>query len=278
MLQPDDVVWSIINDGFCSYKIKADKSTFCRNENNVTGLCNRQSCPLANSNYATVREFDGECYLYVKDRERGHKPASWWEKIKLDGDTTKAQEQIEEKLQYWSGFVRGTCKERVAKMHEYLKRMKKLRMKNEQPIVSVRKMKAVKRDRNREERAKEVARLESTIERELMERLKQGVYGEIYNLSQKTFDKVLDKKGKAQTLEEEDEEEYKEMMEFVEGESEEEEYEREEELDIEDTLIREESIPKRTRRHGPRVEIEYEEEFEPRSERRSVSCFVNDHA
>ncbi len=36
------------------------------NKFNVSGLCSKQNCPLANSRYATVREIEGQTYLYMK--------------------------------------------------------------------------------------------------------------------------------------------------------------------------------------------------------------------
>lgn len=212
-MQQDDVVWQIINNQFCSFKIKTPSSTFCRNEFSVTGLCNKQSCPLANSQYATVREFNGKLYLCKKVVERAHLPSKLWEKIPLSLNVEEAKAQVEKHLEFWSQFSIGKCQMRIERITEVQKRMRRLENSPNQPILLPKKSKKVKRDRNRENRALEVSRLETVIEKELVDRLQQGVYGEIYNFHPRAFDGLIKEQGgQVQELEEESEEEYQRLL------------------------------------------------------------------
>ncbi|KAF4334502.1 MAK16 [Fusarium beomiforme] len=155
MSASDEIIWSIINNSFCSFKIKTDKAqTFCREPHNVTGLCNRQSCPLANSRYATVREHANKLYLMVKTPERSHQPSKL---VQTRMRRIAAEEErLGEKL--------------VPKMAPKIRH----------------------REQARERKAEAAAKLERTIERELVERLRQGAYGDQpLNVSETIWKKVL---------------------------------------------------------------------------------------
>lgn len=130
-MQHDDIIWNIINNSFCSFKakLKKEKQVFCRNPYSITGLCNRKTCPLSNSKYATLKEEDGIIVLYIKTVERAHQPNQLWEKIKLPRNYTQALKIIDEKLQYWSPFLLHRIKQRLTRITQYLIRLRKLKTK-----------------------------------------------------------------------------------------------------------------------------------------------------
>jgi protein MAK16 len=212
----DDLIWQVINKQFCSFQIRPHQSQnnqdFCRNEYNVTGLCDRRSCPLANAQYATVKQVDGKLYLYMKTVERAHTPKNTWQRIKLSKEYAKALRQIDENLMYWSEFNINKCKQRFTRLKQVQITERRMALKEERGDISERnyvgvKHKVKKREEKRERKALAAARIEKAIEKELLDRLKSGAYGDKpLNVDDKIWKKVLGKIEDTQEVNEEEEE------------------------------------------------------------------------
>ncbi|QDZ25617.1 MAK16-like protein [Chloropicon primus] len=242
-MQNDEIIWSVINHHHCSFKVSTkmqnkETQNFCRNQYNVTGLCNRSSCPLANSRYATILEEKGRCYLYMKTIERAHSPKNLWQRVKLSRNYAKALEQIDSHLKYWPKFLVHKNKQRLTKITQYLIRMKRLALRVRPKLVTVPARKE-KVERKREAKAEAASNVDREIEKELLSRLQSGNYQDIYNFPAKQYNKVLNQ------------------------EEEEAEREREEEYDSGEDSQRNSLL---SDGEGEEGEAEYEEEFEGESE------------
>ncbi|SCU90968.1 LADA_0F07360g1_1 [Lachancea dasiensis] len=294
----DEVIWQTINQHFCAYKLKTDKGqNFCRNEYNVTGLCNRQSCPLANAKYATVKNVDGRLYLYMKTAERAHTPAKMWERIRLSKNYANALKQVDDHLLYWNKFLIHKCKQRLTRLTQVAVTERRMELREEERHYVGVAPKVKRREENRERKALAAAKIEKAIEKELLERLKSGAYGDKpLNVDEKIWKKVLghvEDDQEDEDLEEEEDEESDAEIEYVEDDGDDEELMDVEDLERwlddpnashdedsgdddseedssddsdEDDDTKDQKRKRKTtaaRKKRPRVEIEYEEETNP---------------
>lgn len=291
----DEIIWQVINHQFCAFKIKTTKEqNFCRNEYNVSGFCNRQSCPLANARYATVKNIEGRLYLYMKTAERAHMPSKLWERVKLSKNYNKALSQIDENLQYWQKFLIHKCKQRLTRLTQVAMTERRLALREDERHYVGIKPKVKRREENRERKALVAAKIEKAIEKELLERLKSGAYGDKpLNVDENIWKKVLNKEYEEEEEDESDDEIEIESgdedsdvgeVEYVEDDGEDDlvdledlekwlddssasESESDDEKDDDEVTTdgkrkpaEDDAASKAKKRRRPRVEIEYEEE------------------
>jgi protein MAK16 len=239
----------------------------------------------------------------MKTVERAHSPKNLWERIDLSRNYTKALAQVEEHLQFFPKAMQHRNKQRLTKIHQYLIRMRKLKLRElrgeKAKRVGINKKVEI-REARREKKALVAAKIDNNIEKELLERLAKGTYGDIYNFPEVPYQKALEEIAESESEDEmEDESEEEEgLVEYVEdfddeesieedmeemgygisesseedGESSEDESSEEDDDDDESSESGEDESPKDKtkkkpvkktkpyKRRGTRVEIEYEEE------------------
>ena len=170
---------------------------------------------MANSRYATVRPDPetGALCLYLKTVERAHLPSKWWEKVRLSNNYEKALAQIDEKTIYWPKFLSHKCKQRLTRLTQVAIRSRRLAREEErlgEKLVPRLPSKIRRRESTRERKAEGAAKVERAIERELIERLRSGAYGDRpLNVEENVWKKVLkglERAEKGEELADEDEE------------------------------------------------------------------------
>ncbi len=152
---------------------------------------------MANSRYATVRPDPetGALCLFIKSPERAHLPSKWWEKIRLPNNYEKALASIDEKLIYWPKFYIHKCKQRLTRLTQVAIRERRIAKEEDrlgERLVPNLAPKIRRREETRERKAESAAKVERAIERELIERLRSGAYGDRpINVEENVWKKVL---------------------------------------------------------------------------------------
>ena len=102
-----------------------------------------------------------------------------WKEIPLDENYAKALEQIDENLEFWNKFIVHKCKQRLTKLREMIRRMRRQRIRGMHEIMAIH-CGTEQRDDVRMAKAEKRLMIDTEIEKELVDRLKLGTYGQLY--------------------------------------------------------------------------------------------------
>jgi protein MAK16 len=131
----------------------------------------------------------------MKTIERAHTPRDLWERVKLNPNMLRSLEQIDRHLAYWPKYLVNTAKRRLARIHQYLIRMRRAQSKLRLELVPVSAHKE-RMERRKEEKAHQAANIQDSIKQELLQRLRSGTYGELYdgivNFPQREFEDAVE--------------------------------------------------------------------------------------
>lgn len=189
-MQNDDLTWEVVKK-VCAFRQQRKAQTrFCRHPMNVDALCRRQSCPLANSQYATVIDRKKGLCLYIRYPEKVYTPRYQWKRVPLSKNIIEAGQTIEDELCFWPEFFKRKCRRRLLRFDEIANNKRTMKLYVRQKLVAIH----PKQERNfkkRERKALTAAKLEKTLIKNLLNRLKAGTYGTKYNFEEKERLKAL---------------------------------------------------------------------------------------
>lgn len=115
--------------------------------------------------------------------------------MRLSNNYEKGLAQIDEKLLYWPKFLSHKCKQRLTRLTQVAIRSRRIQKEEErlgEKIVPRLASKVKRREETRERKAENAAKVERAIERELIERLRSGAYGDRpLNVEEGVWKKVL---------------------------------------------------------------------------------------
>merc|ERR1712093_158387 len=98
---------------------------------------------------------------------------------------------VDKHMEHWPEHKVNRCKQRLTKIRQMLLRSRRLEMQTKAKMVPVKK-KTERREMTRELKAEQAAQVDLAVEKELLNRLQQGMYGDIYNFDEEAFEKVLE--------------------------------------------------------------------------------------